>query len=526
MPVIDYTAPARPVVLNMGEGTVAALTAAAQAKTYALQSRAAYRIVADNTERAAIPAEERTYGLHVYVVDQARIYVWTQNGVAGADGWVGRTNQADFNAIITAHDANFAHLQDEIDTLNGTVSDLSSRISALEALRLLALSATALSTATHPPVALRWMLEGALVDYQTIEWGGWKFQVDGGARELTVADWSAPPAAMVMGDSISDPNGYGTWPTTLAAALGLTLYAPARYNAGPRQAYRSGALPLYLTVAGNHLPAGGTSVSVTAINGAATATSDMTDAYLYPFGFLNTYSGDTFTTGTSMTGTYGGRRVTVSIPNGGSSAYSVVQDAGLDAVDIPAQSLFVPDFAAWLDRAELWIMMSNNYYYSGVAGDHINPRVYDDIAAIISRARGQRIMLFGITGGPDSGAGTTVGTALRAFNDGLAARWPQYYVRDASGRDTLARLLAGGNGSSGDNADVAAGIIPRSLRIAADDPHLNSAGNAIIATLAQEYRALQTTPPAITLDTAITVTAVSGAQRASYTVKPVRSPTL
>jgi len=463
-----------------------------------------YQRVADITAREAIPSEDRINGLMVYVVSVGREYEWRTAGAPSgpkrdgapmvSDGWVGMYTDTEMKNLGIDF---VGQLQPEnIAELEGrfTQSD------TLAALRISALSASALSTDSAPLVDVAWSLKGAIPTAQSLDWSGWSIALDGDARGLSLpVDWSTSTSAMVIGDSMSD----GTWPVGLASALGLTLHSPARYSSGARQVYRTGAVPLYLTLTGNALPAGGTSVAVTALNGAAPSA----DAAVNPASLLNTYPGDTGTGNRTITGTLAGRHVTLSIPTGGSTSYSVVADAGSTAVSVPAGSLFVPDFAAQLGRSELWIWMSQNYFYSGVHPSNINPQVYADIDAIVRRARGQRIMIFGLTADASWTPGTLAYDAVRAFNAGLLSRWPQYYVRDASGRDTLARLLASGDGSAGDNADIANGVVPRSLRLAGDTLHLNSAGNAIVQALASEYRALQALPPTITSATAFTLVA-------------------
>lgn len=55
--------------------------------------------------------------------------------------------------------------------------------------------------------------------------------------------------------------------------------------------------------------------------------------------------------------------------------------------------------------------------------------------------------------------------------------------------DVLGPLMAGGNGSADDNADIANGLVPRSLRIASGDGHLNTAGNTIVAGVLRSFLA-------------------------------------
>lgn len=54
-----------------------------------------YRKVEDLADRDGIPAEEISYGSRVYVVSAGRVFEWTQDGVEGADGWVGLLTEAE-----------------------------------------------------------------------------------------------------------------------------------------------------------------------------------------------------------------------------------------------------------------------------------------------------------------------------------------------------------------------------------------------------------------------------------------------
>ena len=84
------------------------------------------------------------------------------------------------------------------------------------------------------------------------------------------ADWSHPPSVMAIGDSMSDSvTASGTWLATLAAQIGVPLITVAKYSAGSKQVYRSGAKPLLLTLSGPILPAGKISAAIATINGAA-----------------------------------------------------------------------------------------------------------------------------------------------------------------------------------------------------------------------------------------------------------------
>lgn len=64
--------------------------------------------------------------------------------------------------------------------------------------------------------------------------------------------------------------------------------------------------------------------------------------------------------------------------------------------------------------------------------------------------------------------------AMRAW---LASNYPNNYI------DVCAMLAANGNGSAADNADIANGFTPQSLR--SDSVHLNVTGQALVATQVQ-----------------------------------------
>ena len=178
------------------------------------------------------------------------------------------------------------------------------------------------------------------------------------------ADWSHPPSVMVIGDSMSDSvTASGTWPATLAAQIGVPLITVAKYSAGSKQVYRSGAKPLLLTLSGPILPAGKISAAIATINGAAPSADN-------PAAFLLTFDGDTSRAGNSVTGMFAGRHVTVSSSANGAYDYSVAADAGSTAVAVPAAALFVPDYARHFATSELWIWQSQNNFYSGNAPDH------------------------------------------------------------------------------------------------------------------------------------------------------------
>lgn len=467
--------------------------------------------VADFGERGAIPTETLTFGRHVYVTSSDQLFRWTHNAPVDpaapdgpvADGWVDVSTKYELNGLRSAVGSLTSALASTAAGIGTGDAILQGEIVTLADLQIVDFKASSL--APDGPVDVSWGLRGLLPAVQTLEWAGWPVVLDPLARSLTLpASYTQAPTLLVIGDSQSDSvSAQGTWPALLAASRGVPLITVAKYSAGSKQVYRCGAKPILLTLAGNVLPVGGTTVAVTAINGAAPGVDN-------PASLLFTYPGDNAANAfNQITGMLAGRHVTLSAASGGSGSYSVVADAGLGATDVPPGSLFVPDFAASMGVAELLFMQSVNYFYSGVASDHINPIALADLDLMVRMNRGQAVNIVGLT--PDASwvPGTLQHTALRAFNAALRDRYPLYYVVDALGRDSLARLLASGDGSAGDNADIANGVVPRSLRLPGDTLHLNAAGNAIIAQLVEDWWAIRPLRPAISGTTRFTLS-VSG----------------
>lgn len=97
-----------------------------------------------------------------------------------------------------------------------------------------------------------------------------------------------------------------------------------------------------------------------------------------------------------------------------------------------------------------------------------------DIASAIGNLNHGRYLVLSIL---PSGADTSQQKSdIAALNADLLALYGARFV------DILTPLQDANDGSPNDLADVAAGIIPRSLRIGGDNLHPNTAGNAIIAT--------------------------------------------
>ena len=91
----------------------------------------------------------------------------------------------------------------------------------------------------------------------------------------------------------------------------------------------------------------------------------------------------------------------------------------------------------------------------------------------------KRVVVSGIPGFYEASddAGWKIGGAkynlMMKVNSWIKQEYPLNYV------DPYAMLLANGNGSANDNADIAVGLVPRSLRVSATDGHINEAGNTL-----------------------------------------------
>lgn len=472
-------------------------------------------------QRGGLAPEQLVNGLRYFVTDISppRQFQWVTEGAtdpygvtASEDGWVGLNTLGeiknlgiDFTGTLPA--ANVEHLPTAL-----------SDVTSLFAIQIADFKAEALSIAASPLVNLSWGIKGTLPDSQAIAWGGHSVMLDGKARGFAPPDWSATKQVFVVGNSLSDVSQVTTrWSQLFASARDVNLVSVARYSSDASQVYRCGAAPIFLSISGGALPASGTSASITQINGAAPSS----DLSVNPASFLNT--GDaSLTVNCSMTGWIGDRHVTVSIPNAASTAYAVVQAGGGAAVTLPGAVLFIPDPSLQLDQSDVIIWMGNNYFYSGVAntyGDHTNPQLWIDLAAIVARARGNRVLMLPVI--PDSSWATTGAgnpyAAMLAANARTESLFPAFVARDATGRTLLQRLQASGNGSTNDNADIAAGFVPRSLHATGDTLHLNSAGDVVVEAFVAEAFAAQTLPPAITQGTTFTLVA-SGTQASTGTV--------
>jgi hypothetical protein len=475
-------------------------------------------------QRGPTPFQNYPDGLYYYVTDlpQPRGFTYVYPGSKDQYGVVNTADNPIWVGWYTPGEIKNLAIDPSGQLPQANVAGLGDAFSAYDSgalsIKVRGFRAAAASSVAPLSVVLSAQVDGP-VDHSVVSWAGYSVLLGASVREFIPPNWSASTSLFVAGNSLSDVTDVNNrWSQIYAAAKNLQLYSAARYSSDGRQPYRSGALPLDLTITdangNNVLPAGGTKGNVTAING---TTPDGGDTSILTTGDAG------LTTGVTMPGTLVvggvGLPATLSVPNAGSTVYSIQQNAGQPAVALTGPVRFVPYLAgkSAISRNVIWD--GNNDFYSGVAnryGDFTNPDLWDKVLTpLVNDTRGQQAILLPII--PDSGwpvdgsAGgavvdgvdlkTHLFSAMSAANARTETLWPDKVARDAQGRTLLQRLQAGGNGSANDNADIANGLVPRSLHRTNDTLHLNSAGDAIVAQFVDEAFARMTSPPAITADT-------------------------
>lgn len=169
-------------------------------------------------------------------------------------------------------------------------------------------------------------------------------------------------------------------------------------------------------------------------------------------------------TGTCV-GTLAGVHGTMSTDSAGNWAFT--RDTVGVAVPSPAGSRFIPDDAATYRDHTAWIWAGNN----GVVTSADAAATLNDIAAMVRYLGHNRYLILSVlTSAAQDAARVTV---LQQLNADLATLYGHRFI------DVYGALRSAGNGSADDNADIAAGHTPRSLRV--DAIHLNATGYGIVA---------------------------------------------
>ena len=263
------------------------------------------------------------------------------------------------------------------------------------------------------------------------------------------AAFSADASSIVAwGDSLTASAGASS-EATRYPAVAAAAFDPDRsiVNLGiggqtsTQIAARMGAIPITVTLSGDHIPASG-AIAVTAKN----------VNILYNSG---SYTG-------TQAGWIGGIYGIMSTDLSGNWTFTRAV-TGADT-PVPAGSLFTPDWGGAVRSRTSWLWLGRNGAQSGYT-------ITGDVAAAVASLGHSRYLVGGvITGSIDGGSGLA---SFLATNAALSATYGPRYV------DLLGALQAANDGSANDLSDIAAGWVPRSLR--SDPVHLNDAGYAVVA---------------------------------------------
>jgi lysophospholipase L1-like esterase len=263
-----------------------------------------------------------------------------------------------------------------------------------------------------------------------------------------VENLACAPARLVAawGDSLTAGAGAtGTGYPLVAANLFTPPRAVANMGIGGQSstqiAARMNARPISVSVAGDTIPASG-----------PVAVTDKSINILTASGaFVG-----------SQVGSLAGVAGVMTTDAAGNWTFTRTSDG--TPVTCPPATRFITRLGESLRPRTHWLWLGRNSVQSGFS-------VEDDIAAVAAHLGYGRFLVGSIL--PSVGDSASAIAAIAARNANLASAYGQRFI------DLLAVLHAAGDGSSGDAADIAAGLTPRSLRT--DDVHLNDAGYALVA---------------------------------------------
>lgn len=319
----------------------------------------------------------------------------------------------------------------------------------------------------------------------------WLEENSGGVTHAVIAD--------AYGDSKTAGTGGTPYPTQLAALIG-NGFVQNNYGIGGQKsgqiAMRMGAIPTYITVDGNAIPAANGTVTITQFNGASA-----TAAPTYPSQDRRILSTNSDNTTRTLDGWICGIKCRITRTASGANdntkveAYTLMALEGTGVRCLPG-SLFVPDYALqdYSDR-EMWICAGINDFRSGAT----TSADYDDDVATIkynvdamvafAEKSGRNILLFGQT--TDNYSVEFYGgiryPRILELNYYWSQKYPDYYVRGGNGQDLRETMVAAYNSSiAQDVIDYGEDITPSSLR--SDNRHPNTAGYGIYASMGYQFR--------------------------------------
>lgn len=265
--------------------------------------------------------------------------------------------------------------------------------------------------------------------------GAWVYQSVAGGEAYPVepSGWASWGDSMTRGAGSTAGNDF---PSRLSVLLGETVDNQGiGGQTSPQIAARQGGAPTLLTVTGNSIPASG-AVAVT-----ARTVNLITSQGLQ-----------------SQLGTLAGVHGTLT-RNSGDDTYSFTRTAAGSITACPAATPFVPDIGVSLagKTVTIWIGRNNTSQTA---------QILADVAAMIDylTPRAARFVITSVCNGAGEGNGTTSHTNITAVNAQLEALYGDRFVdvREILIAEGLTR--AGITPTSQDVIDIAADIIPASLR--------------------------------------------------------------
>lgn len=269
--------------------------------------------------------------------------------------------------------------------------------------------------------------------------------------EEAFAVFAGGQSIAAWGDSLTAGAGAtgGTTGTATYPMVAQTLLSPARTvhrqgiggQTSTQIAARINAVPILISVDGGLIPASGpVAISAKSVN------------VLFNSG---AYSG-------TQRGWLAGVEGVMSTDAAGNWTFTRSQ-SGM-AVTAPVNSRFTCAWGQYLAPCEAWLWLGRNGAQSGRS-------VAMDIEAAVKSLRHSRYLVASVL--PSANDTASAIAQLASSNAQLAATYGTRFV------NLLAALKAGANGSAEDTADIAQGLVPRSLR--SDHLHLNDAGYASVA---------------------------------------------
>ncbi|HBS5954767.1 TPA: hypothetical protein MAL23_004246 [Klebsiella variicola] len=303
--------------------------------------------------------------------------------------------------------------------------------------------------------------------------------------------------AHAFGNSKTAGTGGTPYPTQLAGLIGGD-FSVVNYGIGGQRsgqiAMRMGAIPTFITVSGDAIPAASGTVSITQINGVSA-----TAAPAYPSQDVRLLSTNADNVTRTIDGWLCGVKCRITRTASGDNnntkteVYTLTALEGTGVRCLPG-SIFVPDYALQdYSGVEMWIDAGINDFRSGTDAD-----LTDDVEAIranvdamvdFAERSGRNIILLSLTA--DNYSTEFLGgiryRRILELNNHWSQKYPNYYARGNDGLDLRETLVANYNPAIAlDVIDYGHDITPSSLR--SDDRHPNTVGYGIYASVAYEFR--------------------------------------